>query len=318
MTNDNSLNRQTLCRGPEQQWKRPHSNDSWTHSYPKLFPLFPHPPPLALRPWFSRRLGHLRLDFVPPPSSRRLASGCLVSYRTPLINPLLQRLLSLFASKSHFQHQGPLNIPQLTLYPTALPAHYHFHGPMSTSTIPRASCNFELGTSESKNSPGPRPSSRETFLGPGDAERVRFPSQRYVWLGRCFRKAFGPKKYHTHLLYPLLRTAVRALWGAYQCYNPQAGAETSTPVAWARSCGRIRHWDWDGRTRLRGAGLGKLSLLLGKMTTAWLISTTATVPLMLFQTHRYPTYLLANFVHTLHTWPCASCRHASDIGSSAS
>ena len=61
-----------------------------------------------------------------------------------------------------------------------------------------------------KDSQGPRPSSRGTFLGPGDAERVRFPTQRYVRLGWCLRKAFGPKKYHTHLLRPLLQTAVRA------------------------------------------------------------------------------------------------------------
>ena len=32
-----------------------------------------------------------------------------------------------------------------------------------------------------------------------------------------------------------------------------SGAETSVLVAWARS-GRIRHWDRDGRTRLRGTG----------------------------------------------------------------
>ena len=47
-----------------------------------------------------------RLDLVPPPSPAVIASGCPVSYRTPLINSLLQR-------------QGPLNIPELALYPTA-------------------------------------------------------------------------------------------------------------------------------------------------------------------------------------------------------
>ena len=60
-----------------------------------------------------------RLDLVPPPSPAVIASGCPVSYRTPLINSLLQRLSSLFASKSPFQRQGPLNIPELALYPTA-------------------------------------------------------------------------------------------------------------------------------------------------------------------------------------------------------
>ena len=127
----------------------------------------------------------------------------------------------------------------------------------------------------------------------------------------CFRKAFGPKKYHTHLLYPLLRTAVRALWGAYQCYNTWTGADTSVLVAWARSCGRIRHWDWDGRTRLRGAAFVNSG---SKVTTARFISTTAAILLMLFQTHRYPTYLLANFTHAFHIWPYGSCRHTSDIG----
>ena len=57
-----------------------------------------------------------RLDLVPPPSPAVIASGCPVSYRTPLINSLLQRL-SLFASK--FQRQGPLNVPELALYPMA-------------------------------------------------------------------------------------------------------------------------------------------------------------------------------------------------------
>jgi len=111
--------------------------------------------------------------------------------------------------------------------------------PLLTSTILRASHNFELGTSESKDSLGPRPSSRETFLGPGDAERVRFPTQRYVRLGRCFRKAFGPKKYHTHLLYPLLRTAVRALTNVI---TPRLGL-------------RSQHW-WPGLGVVGGFVIG--------------------------------------------------------------
>jgi len=117
---------------------------------------------------------------------------------------------------------GPLNIPELALYPTACQLTTTSMAQMaslSTSTILRAFYNSQLGASESKDLLGLRQSSRETFLGPGDAERVRFPTQRYVQLGRHFRKVFGLKIYHTHLLRPLLRTAVRTLWGAYQCYN---------------------------------------------------------------------------------------------------
>ena len=91
----------------------------------------------------------------------------------------------------------PLEYTRAGAVSDGLPAHYHFHGPMaplSTSTILRAFYNSQLGTSESKDLLGPRPSSRETFLGPGDAERVRFPTQRYVRLSRCFRKVFRPKK----------------------------------------------------------------------------------------------------------------------------
>jgi len=77
----------------------------------------------------------------------------------------------------------PLEYTQAGVASDSLPAHYYFHGPMaplSTSTILRAFYNSQLGTSESKDLLGLRPSSRETFLGPGDAERVQFPIQRYV------------------------------------------------------------------------------------------------------------------------------------------
>ena len=56
------------------------------------------------------------LDLVLPPFPAIIVSRCLVSYQTPLINSLLQHLSLLFASKSSFQHQGPLNIPELALY----------------------------------------------------------------------------------------------------------------------------------------------------------------------------------------------------------
>ena len=67
---------------------------------------------------FSCREG-VSAGHAPPLSPAVIASGCPVPYRTPLINSLLQRLSSLFASKSPFQHQGLLNIPELALYPTA-------------------------------------------------------------------------------------------------------------------------------------------------------------------------------------------------------
>jgi len=56
------------------------------------------------------------LDLVPPPSPVVIVSRCPVSYQTPLINSLLQCLSLLFTSKSPFQRQGPLNIPELVLY----------------------------------------------------------------------------------------------------------------------------------------------------------------------------------------------------------
>ena len=67
-----------------------------------------------------------------------IVSRCPVSYRTSLINPLLQRFSSLVASKSPFQYQG-------RKYPSWHCC--HSHGPMTPVDF-RASRNFKLGTSE--------------------------------------------------------------------------------------------------------------------------------------------------------------------------
>ena len=67
---------------------------------------------------------------------------------------------------------------------------------------------------------------RPEIESPGDLFRSRRCSEGSIPYSKV--RATGPvlqegpraeKKYHTHLLRPLLRTAVRALWGAYQCYN---------------------------------------------------------------------------------------------------
>jgi len=70
---------------------------------------------------------------------------------------------------------------------------------------------------------GPRPSSWGTFLGPGDAERVRFPTQRYMQLGWCFRKAFGPKKVPYPPVAPTAADRSESPWVLTNVITPRLG-----------------------------------------------------------------------------------------------
>ena len=145
-----------------------------------------------------------------------IVSRCPVSYRTSLINPLLQRFSSLVASKSPFQYQG-------RKYPSWHCC--HSHGPMTPVDF-RASRNFKLGTSEWKGLARPK----TELL--GDLFRSRQCREGSILYSKVHTTGpvlqEGRKEYHTHLLFPLLRTAVIALWGGY---NTWAGAETLVPVA---------------------------------------------------------------------------------------
>ena len=72
----------------------------------------------------------------------------------------------------------------------------------------------------------------------------------------------------------------------------QSGAGTPEFVAWAGSCERIRHWDRDGRTRLRGTGQGGFRYFWVKGYSCPIYLSYRHHTAHAFQTHHYPFGLM--------------------------